>query len=125
MRYLQALAVVVFAATLVMASGCEPEKPVAGASKGDTADAAQLQKDLGQAKVDLKAAQGELATKGNELATQRNELAAKTTEVQNLKKQLDAANAKLADIQKSVQDAMKLAAPTMAAPMAPETSPGK
>jgi len=104
MKCLQALAVAVFAATLVMAAGCEPQKPTAGANQAEGAKAAQSQPELDQVKQDLQAAQTELAAK-------RNELAMKTTEIQNLQKQRDAANAKLAEITKTVQEAIKLAAP--------------
>jgi flagellar motility protein MotE (MotC chaperone) len=118
MKYLQAMAVAVFAAALVMgAPGCGEEKSPAP----DTVEGvktAQLQKDLDQAKQDLKKAQDELEAK-------RADLAAKTAEVQNLQKQLDAANAKLADIMKTVQDAMKAAAPAAVSPMAPATPPSQ
>ena len=104
MRCLQALAVAVFAAALVMAAGCEPQKPTVVANQGDGAKVAQMQKQVDQMEQNLKAAQTELAAK-------RNELAVKTTEIQKLQKQLDAANAKLAEITKTVQEAIKLAAP--------------
>jgi septal ring factor EnvC (AmiA/AmiB activator) len=118
MKYLQAMAVAVFAAALVMsAAGCEEQK-TPGPSQAEAAQAAQVQKDLDQAKQDLKKAQDELEAK-------RAELAAKTAEVQNLQKQLDAANAKLAEITKTVQDAMKAAAPAAVSPMAPGTPPSQ
>jgi peptidoglycan hydrolase CwlO-like protein len=94
MRYLQAPAVAVIAATLVMATGCGPQE-----TSGEGEKAAQTQKELDQAKQDIQAAQKELATK--------------TTEIQDLQKQLAAANAKIAEIKSELQDAEKLAAPTV------------
>jgi septal ring factor EnvC (AmiA/AmiB activator) len=104
MRHLRALAVAVFAAALVTAAGCGQENGTPVANQADAAKAAQMQKDLDQAKQDLQAAQTELAAKSGELK-------AKTMEAENLQKQLDVANRKLAEITKTVQDAMKLAAP--------------
>ncbi|MGO8704714.1 MAG: hypothetical protein ACLQVA_12930 [Candidatus Brocadiia bacterium] len=112
MRCLQVVVAAVFAAALMMTAGCGPE-PTAGTTGGDGAKVAEMQKQLDQAKMDLKAAQDDLATKNNELA-------AKTTENQNLQKQLDAANAKIAEITKTVQEAMKLAAPPAAPAPAPQ-----
>jgi len=111
MRCLKVMAAAVFAAALVMAAGCG-QQPTAGTTEGDGAKAAELQKQLDQAKLDLKAAQ-------DELATQKSELAAKNTENENLKKQLDAANHKIAEITATVQAAMKAVAP----PAAPAPSP--
>jgi predicted nucleic acid-binding Zn-ribbon protein len=112
MRYLQAVAVGVFAAALMMAAaGCGDQSGTPKAGEGG-AQAAQLQKDLDQAKLDLKAAQ-------DQLAAINTELAAKNAKIQTLQKELDAANAKLAEITKTVQDAMKMAAPPMA-PAAPQ-----
>ncbi len=111
MKYLQAMAVAVFAAALLMAAaGCEEQKTPPAANQVSEAQMAQMQKDLDQAKQDLKKVQDEFEAK----------LAAKTAEAQNLQKQLDAANAKLADIAKTVQDAMKVAAP-----MTPATPPSQ
>ena len=106
MRYLQALAVVVFAASLVMAGGCEPQKTTSGTSQDAEAKIAQMQKQVDQMEQDLKAAQNKLNT----------ELAVKDAEIQKLQKQLDAANATIAETTKMVHEAMKVAAPTVAPP---------
>ncbi|MGD1000371.1 MAG: hypothetical protein ABSA67_06695 [Candidatus Brocadiia bacterium] len=106
MKCLQWAAAAAFAAALMMTVGCGPE-PTAGTTGGDGVKVAELQKQLDQTKQDLKTAQDDLAAKTSELA-------AKTTENQTLQKQLAAANAKIAGMTKTVQEAMKLAAPPAA-----------
>ena len=106
MRYLQVAAAAVFAAALAMAAGCgEQAAPVAAESNGPKL--AEMQKQVDQLNQDLKAAQDELAKINNQVTE-------KAKENQNLQKQLDAANAKIAEMTQTIQDTIKLAAPTVA-----------
>jgi peptidoglycan hydrolase CwlO-like protein len=109
-RYLQVAAAAVFAAALVMAAGCG-EQATPGTTGSNAPKLAEMQKQVDQLNQDLKAAQDELAKINNQVTE-------KVKENQNLQKQLDAANAKIAEMTQTIQDVIKLAAPT-AAPSPP------
>jgi len=111
-RYLQVAAAAVFAAALMMAVGCEQQAP-SGTAESNGPKLAEMQKQLDQLNQDLKAAQDELAKINNQVTE-------KIAENRNLQKQLDAANAKIAEMTQTIQEVMKLAAPTVAPPPSPQ-----
>jgi septal ring factor EnvC (AmiA/AmiB activator) len=111
-RYLQVAAAAVLAAALVMAVGCEQQAP-SGTAESNGPKLAEMQKQLDQLNQDLKAAQDELAKINNQVTE-------KIAENQNLQKQLDAANAKIAEMTQTIQEVMKLAAPTVAPSPSPQ-----